>query len=58
MPMTREWVARENIARFRHMIAETKSIEERAKLERLLAEEETKYDEAAHRRRDDGGPGS
>lgn len=52
MPKTQEWIARENIARFRQLIAEAKSEEERAHLERLLAEEEIKHDEAELRLRD------
>lgn len=52
MPRTQEWVARENIARFRQLIAEAKSDEERARLGRLLAEEELKRDEAERRRRE------
>ena len=52
MPKTQEWIARENIARFRQLIEESKSDEERARLERLLAEEEIKHDEAERRLRD------
>jgi hypothetical protein len=48
MPKTQEWLARENISRFRQMIAQTSSGEERARLERLLADEEDKL-EAARR---------
>lgn len=53
MPKTQEWIARENIARFRQMIADSKTDEERARLEQLLAEEELKHDEAERRLRDD-----
>lgn len=52
MPKTQEWIARENIARFRQMIAEAKSDEERVRLRRLLAEEEVKHDDAERRLRD------
>ncbi|MGE5500310.1 MAG: hypothetical protein ACM3W4_00100 [Ignavibacteriales bacterium] len=55
MPKTQEWIARENIARFRQLIADAKTDEERARLERLLAEEEVKHDEAERRLRDGDG---
>lgn len=55
MPKTQEWISRENIARFRQLIAEAKSDEERARLEQLLAEEEIKHDEAERRLRDGDG---
>lgn len=55
MPKTQEWISRENIARFRKMIEETKSDEERARLQQLLAEEETKHDDAERSLRDNGG---
>jgi hypothetical protein len=53
MPKTQEWISRENIARFKQLIVEAKSDEERARLEQLLAEEEIKHDEAERRLRDD-----
>ena len=46
MPRTQEWIARENISRFRQMIAEASSPEERASLQRLLADEEAKLEDA------------
>ena len=56
MPKTQEWISRENITRFRKMIEEAKSDEERARLQRLLAEEEIKHDEAERRLRDGDAP--
>lgn len=52
MPKTQEWIARENISRFRQMIAETRSDKDRAKLELLLADEERRLEEAEQRLRD------
>ena len=46
VPRTQEWIARENISRFRQMIAEAPSDEVRVKLERLLADEEAKLEDA------------
>jgi len=54
MPKTQEWIARENISRFRQMIAESASETDRAQLEKLLVEEEDKLEDAEQRRRDDG----
>lgn len=56
MPRTQEWIARENISRFRHMIAEATSDKDRAQLKKLLADEERKLEDAEQRRRDDKGP--
>jgi len=52
MPKTQEWIARENISRFRQMIAETASDNERTQLEKLLADEERKLLDAEQRLRD------
>ena len=46
MPRTQEWIARENISRFRQMIAESPSDEVRATLERLLVDEQGKLEGA------------
>jgi hypothetical protein len=53
MPKTQEWIARENIARFRQMIAEASSAKDRENLEKLLADEELRLEEAERRLRED-----
>jgi len=55
MPKTQEWISRENIVRFKQLIDEANSDEERARLRQLLAEEEIKHDEAERRLRDADG---
>lgn len=52
MPKTQEWIARENISRFRQMIAEATSDKDRVKLEQLLADEERRLEDAEQRLRD------
>jgi hypothetical protein len=56
MPKTQEWIARENITRFRQMISESTSDKDRAQLEKLLADEERKLEDAERRLRDDKRP--
>lgn len=55
MPKTQEWIARENVSRFRQMIAEATSEKDRAQLEKLLADEELKLQVAERRLRDGKG---
>jgi len=52
MPKTQAWIARENISRFRQMIAEASSDKDRAQLEQLLAAEERKLEEVERRLRE------
>lgn len=52
MPKTQEWIARENISRFRQMIATATSDKDRVKLEELLADEERRLEDAERRGRD------
>ena len=55
MPKTQEWIARENISRFRQMISETASENDRAQLKKLLADEERKLEDAERSRRNGNG---